>query len=180
MTYTANCLSIPFFFTYRSLIFWEWRHTQLQHLLSPPTPPPQALGRYCYLNIVQKSLGFQEIFSKGYGPCPLPVWNEDAILEVQWLCSLKRMNARCEGCLSRMARSPYPQWHLLSHHIDHKLLTSRAVIMGLRWTGSLTCLNHWTQGSITCIKRLLKGVFPIMVKLLYSHKNLSSKILLLH
>lgn len=176
MTYIANAYPIPFFFTYRSLIFWEWRHTQLQRLSPPFLPDPWLILLFKF--IVQKSLGFQENFSQRYGLCSLPVRNEDAILEVQWLCSLKRMNARCEG-QSRMVRSSYLQWHLLSHHIDHKLLTFKAVIMGLRWRGSLTCLNYWTQGSITCIKRLLKEVFPVMVKLLYSHKNSSSKILLL-
>lgn len=111
---------------------------------------------------------------------PLPVWNKDVIPEVQQLSSPQEDECRRERWQKgKKGRRLCPQWYLLSHHTDPKLLTSRPVIIWRWWwRGSLTCVNHWPQGSVTCTKRLLEGEFPIMVRLLYSHKNLSSKILL--
>ena len=63
---TAYLISIyPFFFTSRSLIFWEWQYAQLKYL--PPRPTcstGQTLLFTVYLSEVTGLLGK---FSKGYG-----------------------------------------------------------------------------------------------------------------
>ena len=139
MTVTADCLPpihVSLLLSQQKLDFLEVAIPQLKHW---PPRPTCSTRQTLLFTVCQKSLGFQEKLQKGvdYGQvafalCSLPVWKEDATLEVQQRLPLMWMNQRYERWQSRVAMSLCPQFHLLSHHTNQESLTSRPIII---WGG---------------------------------------------
>lgn len=128
---------------------WFFQEVAISPTEMPASPDPlTAFGRYCYLqSICQKSLGFQDCFWKGYKP---------------WVCVFWPL-------------SPLAVWNKDGSHLPPQEDECKMGEMADQEPASswpLT-LNHCTQAS-NWVKRWPERVCYIMVKVVHSHKNLSS------